>query len=78
MKQRPLAKYTVEDCANMPREQFDALLEEDNAWVREHYARLNEREQPRPKFNTIEEVMEYYYAKPMEEVLNNVSKLLGL
>ena len=78
MNQRPLSKYTQEEIDRMTEEEFVALMEADNVWVRKHYTLLNESDKPRPKFNTIEELMKYYNAKPMEEVFNNISKLFEL
>ena len=66
----PLSKYTIEECANMPAEEFDRLLDEHGAYLRKKYAILNENNEPEPEFNSIEELMEYYDAVPMEEVIN--------
>lgn len=77
MTQRPLSRYTIEDCANMPIEKFEALLEANNEWVREHYAQLKESNKPRPKFNTIEELDAYYNCRPLEEVLNKANEMFG-
>ena len=74
----PLSRYTIEDCANMPVEEFDRLLEEDNEYLRQKYARLQESKKPRPTFNSIEEFMEYYDAIPMEDVVNNAYKMFDL
>ena len=73
----PLSRYTIEECANMPVEEFDRLLEEDNEYVERKYARLQESNEPRPTFNSIEEFMEYYDAIPMEDVVNNAYKMFG-
>ena len=74
----PLSRYTIEDCANMPVEEFDRLLEEHNKYVERKYAILNESNEPEPEFNSIEEIMEYYDAVPMEDVINNVYKMFDL
>ena len=73
----PLSRYTIEDCANMPVEEFDRLLEEHNKYVERKYAILSESKEPRPTFNSIEEIMEYYDAIPMEDVVNNAYKMFG-
>ena len=54
----------------MPAEGFDRLLDEHGAYLRKKYAILNENNEPEPEFNSIEELMEYYDAVPMEEVIN--------
>ena len=77
MKQRPLANYTIEECANMPIEQFETLLEADNEWVRKHYAQLKENNNPRPKFNTIEELDAYYGCHSIEECFNKANEMFG-
>lgn len=71
----PLSQYTIEECAKMSPEEFDALLEADNEYVRQKYAKSNEREESKPVFNSIEEVIAYYDAIPLDEVLNNIDKL---
>ena len=74
----PLSRYTIEDCANMPVEEFDRLLREHGAYLRKKYAILNESNEPEPEFNSIEEFMEYYDAIPMEDVVNNAYKMFDL
>ena len=75
---RPLFDYSIEDCANMPIEEFDRLLEEDNEYVERKYARLQESKEPRPTFNSIEEIRAYYHCKPLDEVINNAYKMFDL
>lgn len=74
----PLSKYTIEECANMPLEDFYELLDAHNEYVEQKYARLNENNEPEPEFNSIEEIMEYYNAIPMEDVIKNAYKLFDL
>lgn len=78
MMNNPLSKYTIEECANMSPEEFDALLEADNEYIRQKYAKLNESEESKPIFSSIEEVMEYYDAIPIDEVLNNMDKMFNI
>ena len=75
---RPLFDYSIEECANMPIEEFDRLLEEDNEYVERKYAILNESNEPEPEFNSIEEARAYYHSKPLDEVINNAYKMFGL
>ena len=77
-EERPLAKYTIEECANMSEEEFDAILEADNEYVRQKYEKKKASNEPRPTFNSIEEIMEYYNAIPMEDVIKNAYKLFDL
>lgn len=74
----PLSGYTIEDCANMPAEEFDRLLEEHNKYVERKYALLNESNEPEPEFDSIEEARAYYHSKPLDEVINNAYKMFGL
>lgn len=74
----PLSRYTIEECANMSQEKFYRLLEEHGAYLRKKYAILNESNEPEPEFNSIEEIMEYYDAVPMEDVINNAYKMFDL
>lgn len=74
---RPLFDYSIEDCANMPIEEFDRLLREDNEYLRQKYARLQESKKPRPTFNSIEEADAYYHSIPFEDAVNNAYKMFG-
>ena len=73
----PLSRYTIEDCANMPVEEFDRLLREHGAYLRKKYAILSESKEPRPTFNSIEEARAYYHSKPLDEVIKNAYKMFG-
>ena len=74
----PLSRYTIEECANMPAEEFDRLLEEHNEYLRKKYAILKESNEPEPEFNSIEEARAYYHSIPFEEAVNNAYKMFGL
>ena len=50
----PFFRYTDEERMNMTREEYCALIEEHNKYVRKKHSHLNE--QTMPKFNTI-----FYY-----------------
>ena len=78
MKQRPFSRYTQEEIDRMSDDEFFALMEEHNAWVRKHYAQLKESNKPRPKFNTIEELEAYYNCRPLEEVGKDAYKMFGI
>ena len=69
----PFFQYTDEEMDQMTDDEFFALLEERNRYVRKKHSIL--KETPRPKFNSIEEYMEYYDAIPLEDVVNNLNKL---
>ena len=73
----PLSRYTIEECANMPAEEFDRLLEEHNEYLRKKYAILKESNEPEPEFNSIEEADAYYHSIPFEEAVNNAYKMFG-
>lgn len=70
----PFFKYSVEELQNMSREEFCAVIEESNEYVRKKYSQINE--QIIPKFNTIEELMAYYDCIPLDDMLNNLNNLL--
>ena len=69
----PFYRYTKEERMNMTREEYCALIEERNEFVRKKYTQINEQEIPR--FNTIEEFMNYYDAIPLNDAVNNMNKL---
>lgn len=73
----PLSRYTIEDCANMPVEEFDRLLREHGAYLRKKYAILSESNEPEPEFNSIEELDAYYHCIPFEDAVNNIYKMFG-
>ena len=69
----PFFKCTDEEMKNMTKEEFCALIEESNEYVRNHFGRRNEEEMPR--FNTLQELLEYYDAIPFEEAVNKMNRL---
>lgn len=69
----PFFKYTHEEKMQMTDDEFFALLEESNEYVRKKHKLL--KENPRPKFNSIEEFRAYYNCRPLDEVINNCYKL---
>ena len=72
----PFFKYTNEERDKMTDDEFYTLLEESNACVEKKYrALLNEGQKSYPRFNTIEECMEYYDAIPLDEMINNMNNL---
>lgn len=73
-KDDPLFKYSIEKCRKMTREEYCALVEEHNEYVHKKHSQINEN--ITPKFNTIEEIMEYYDAIPLEDFFNNLKNLL--
>lgn len=77
-EERPLAKYTIEECANISQEEFYELLEADNEYVRQKYEKKKASNEPRPTFNSIEEARAYYHSRPLDEVVKNVYKLFDL
>lgn len=71
----PFFQYTNEERRNMTREEYCALIEEHNKYVRKKHSQLNE--QKPPKFNTSKELLDYYDAIPFEEAVNNMNKLFN-
>ncbi|MBR5332532.1 MAG: hypothetical protein IKV32_04460 [Muribaculaceae bacterium] len=69
----PFFRYTSEERRNMTREEYCALLEERNEYVRKKFE--ESKYQEAPKFNTIEELRAYYDCIPFEEAVNNLNKL---
>lgn len=69
----PFFKYTDEERRNMTQEEYCAMIEESNEYVRRQFGMLNEQEMPR--FNTLQELLDYYDAIPFEEAVNNMNKL---
>lgn len=77
---RPLAKYTLEECSKMTLEEFEAILEADNEWVRRHYSKLNEGDNNEEvhNFNSLEELRAYFHCKPLSEVINKGCEMFGI
>lgn len=69
----PFFRYSKEERKKMTREEYCALVEESNKYVRKKHCQINEN--IAPKFNTIEEIMDYYDAIPFDEAVNNMNKL---
>ena len=69
----PFFQYTSEERRNMTQEEYCALMEQHNEYARKQFGKLNEQEMPR--FNTLQELLEYYDAIPFEEAVNNMNKL---
>ena len=77
-EERPLSKYTIEECANMTHEEFIKLLKANNEYVRKKYEKKKASNEPRPTFNSIEEADAYYHSIPFEDAIKNVYKLFDL
>ena len=71
----PFFKYTIEEKSKMSQEEFCALMEEHNEYVRKKHSKLNEQEMP--KFNTIEELRAYYHCMPLDEAINKMDQLFN-
>jgi hypothetical protein len=69
----PFFKYSSEERRNMTEEEYGALLDAHNEYSEKKRMALNE--QKRPKFKTLQEVMDYYDAIPFDEAMNKLSKL---
>ena len=69
----PFFRYTDEERMNMTREEYCALIEESNEYVRKKFEQSKEQEAPR--FNTIEELRAYYNCIPLDEAVKNMNKL---
>ena len=70
----PLFRYSDEELRKMTREEFCAILEERNDYINKKRNQINE--EITPKFNSIEEIMDYYDCITFEEAINNLNKLL--
>ena len=68
----PFFKYTGEELKNMTHEEFCALLEESNEYVRKKWE--EEKNQETPHFNTIEEFRAYYNCMPLDEAVKRMEK----
>ena len=73
-----LKDYSIEECANMPREQFNTLLEIHNQCFDEEVKLLREAKEMTTEFSSIEEIMKYYNAIPLDELINNGNKMFGV
>ena len=71
----PFFQYTDEERRNMSQEEYCALIEEHNGYVRKKHSQLNE--QVPPKFNTIEELRAYYHCMPLSEAENKLNELFN-
>lgn len=72
-KDDPFFKYTDEERERMTAEEYCALIEESNEYVRWKHSQPN-TEQP-PKFNTLQELLDYYDAIPFEDAIREMGKL---
>ena len=70
----PFFRYSVEELRDMTHEEFCDVIEESNKYVRIKYSQINEQEMPR--FDSIEEFMNYYDCIPLDDILNNLDNLL--
>lgn len=71
----PFFKYSVEELQDMSHEEFCAVIEESNEYVRRKHSQASKQEMPR--FNTIEEFREYYDCIPFEEAVIRGLSLLS-
>lgn len=69
----PFFRYTVDELQNMTHEEFCAVIEASNEYVRQKFEQSKEQEAPR--FNTIEELRAYYNCIPFDDFVNNANKL---
>ena len=69
----PFYKYTKEERMNMTCEEYCALIEARNEYVRKNFDQSKGKEAPR--FNTIEEFRAYYNCIPLDEAVKNTNKL---
>ena len=74
--QDPLKNYRIEDCSKMSREHFNNLLEIYNKCFDEEVLELRELKEITTVFNSLEEIMEYYTAIPLKEVIRHGNKFL--
>ncbi|MDE6050297.1 MAG: hypothetical protein K2G08_01310 [Paramuribaculum sp.] len=71
----PFFKYTEEERRKITQEEYCALIEEHNKYARKKYKQSQLNEEVPPKFNTVEELLEYYDAIPFEEAVNKLNEL---
>jgi hypothetical protein len=69
----PLYRYTDEERRNMTLEEYGALLNEQNKYMEEKEKLINEEKLP--KFNSLQEIMDYFHAIPFDEAVNKLNKL---
>ena len=71
----PFFKQTDEERRNMTQEKYCALIEESNEYVlhRHQFGIPNENDMSR--FSTLQELLDYYDAIPLDEAINNCYKL---
>ena len=73
-KEDPFFRYTSDELKNMTHEEFCAVIEESNEYVRKKWE--EEKDQEMPHFNTIEEFRAYYHCIPFEEAVKKLEKLI--
>ena len=73
----PFQRYTHEDIEKMSLEEYGDLLDEHNEYVRQKYSHINEAQTTEPEFETLEEMIKYYNAKPWKDVLNSAYQSIG-
>lgn len=59
----------------MSEEEFCALMEADNEWVRQYHARLDESDQKIPEFDSIEELRAHFNCHPLDDILKDTQDL---
>ena len=69
----PFFRYSKQERRKMTNEEYYALIEESNKYVRKKHSQINE--QKTPQFNTIEELRAYYNCIPLEDVINKINEL---
>ena len=72
-KEDPFFRYTSDELKNMTHEEFCAVIEESNEYVRKKWE--EEKDQEMPHFNTIEELRAYYNCIPFDEAVKRMNKL---
>lgn len=72
-KEDPFFRYTSDELKNMTHEEFCAVIEESNEYVRKKWE--EKKDQEMPHFNTIEEIRAYYHCIPFEEAVKKLEKL---
>ena len=72
-KEDPFFRYTSDELKNMTHEEFCAVIEESNEYVRKKWE--EEKDQEMPHFNTIEELRAYYNCIPFDEVVKEMNEL---
>lgn len=67
----PFVQYSLEEIKLMNEDEFALLMERHSKYVRDKHRLLQESNHQVPKFNTLEELMEYYDAIPLDDAINN-------